>query len=106
MTFEQAWPDISRRLARLLAARRIPDSQRDDIIQETGIKLLRAWDRVDPDQGAWGLARTMALHAIADDANSKRRYEVTELVDLPDASDLEGAGIARFRLASVGRALT
>lgn len=90
---------------RFLVARGVPDSYRDDIVQETGVRLFRTWHRVDLDQGAWGLTRTIAVHAIVDYSQRKRDYEVTDLTQLPDDSDLEVAGIARFRLASVGRAL-
>ena len=106
MTFEESWPEITRRLMRFLAARGVPDSYRDDIIQETGVRLFRTWHRVDPDPGVWGLARTIAVHAIVDHAQRKPDYDVTDLTQLPDDSDLEVAAIARFRLASVGRALT
>lgn len=109
MTFEQRWPEISRKLARLLIARRVPEPLRDDIIQETGIRLLRVWHRVDPNRGAWGLARTIAIHAIADGASNQGRYEVLELEELAetaDTSDSEQAGIARFRLSSVRLALS
>ena len=105
ITFEENWPQIARRLARLLAARRVPECQRDDIIQETGVRLFRAWHRLDPDQGAWGLARAIAIHAIADGAITHNRYEVTDLTELPEPLDPERAGIARFRLSSVRRAL-
>ena len=106
MTFEESWPEISRRLMRFLVARGVPDSYRDDIVQETGMRLFRTWHRVDPDQGAWGLARTIAVHAIVDYAQRKSDYDETDLTQLPDNWDLEVAGIARFRLASVDRALT
>jgi DNA-directed RNA polymerase specialized sigma24 family protein len=106
MTFEENWPEISSKLARLLAARRVPDCQRDDIMQETAVRLFRAWDRLDPAQGAWGLARAIALHAIADGAAARARYELEELAEVPDRSDPERAGIARFHLSSVRRALS
>ena len=105
MTFEESWPELSRKLERLLRARHVPDWQRDDIVQETGVRLFRAWDRIDPSLGVWGLARAIAIHAIADSANVRNRYELTEITDLPDPSDSERAGIARFHLSSVRRAL-
>ena len=69
------------------------------------MRLLRSWDRLDPDKGAWGLARAIALHAIADGARGRDRHQSLEAIDLRDASDLERAGIARFRLSSVRQAL-
>ena len=107
LTFEESWPHLAERVARLLAARGVPHGNWDDILQETAIKLFRCWDRIDPEQGPWGLTRTIAIHAIADNALAHRRREIaTDVPETPDPRDCAQAGIARHRLSSTVEALS
>ncbi len=104
--FETEWPALARKLERLLSRKRIAASQREDIIQETALRLLLTWDGVDRRRSAWPLTATIALNLVRDSA---RRGSVLKLVaQPPDTStsyDVEQAGLARVELDRVRRAL-
>jgi len=105
-TFEMAWPELSRRLTGALRRRGVSSWLTDDIVQETGLRLFKMWDDVDPDNSPWGLTLTIAKNLLWDETHRRASREV--LVDLPERpvpADVEDAGIARMELWRVGRAL-
>ena len=104
-TFEEVWPGVARRLTARLVKRNVPGSHVDDVVQETGLRLLEMWDRVDPGRPVWPLAVAIAGNLLWDDVNRNRRHEVLEDVDQVAPDDVEEAAIARSELTSVSRAM-
>ena len=106
-TFEQQWPDLARRLDTMLAGKRVPAHKRDDIVQETGLRLFRMWDQVDPERPLWALVVTIALNLLRDEARKRPEREVLGLVpDRAADQDVERAGLARLEWRRVQRAMT
>lgn len=104
--FEQQWPDLARRLDAMLAGKRVPPHKRDDIVQETGLRLFRMWDQVDPDRPLWALVVTIALNLLRDEARKRPEREVLGLVpDRPADQDVERAGLARLEWRRVQKAM-
>lgn len=104
--FEEAWPELAARLGATLRRRRVSPWLADDIVQETGLRLFKMWDSVDPELSPWGLCLTIAKNLLWD---STHRHAARELlVDPPERTasyDVESAGIARLELKRVARAL-
>ena len=104
--FETVWPDLAVRLTAFLARKRVPFDQREDLVQETGARLVSNWDKVDTARPTWPLAMTIALNLVRDRARRSAEREV--VADIPDVAqdyDLEAAGIARLELGRVRSAL-
>ena len=105
--FEQQWPDLARRLEAMLAGKRVPPHKRDDIVQETGLRLFRMWDQVDPERPLWALVVTIALNLLRDEARKRPEREVLGLVpDRPADQDVERAGLARLEWRRVQSAMS
>lgn len=105
--FEAEWPQLEGQLRAMLAGKRIPESKRDDITQETGLRLFKMWDKVDPERPLWPLAVTIALNLVRDDA--RRRPEREVLGDVPEiatGADVERESLARLEFSRVCRAIT
>ncbi|HEV3472559.1 MAG TPA: sigma factor [Actinomycetota bacterium] len=105
-SFEQEWPELARRLKGALARRRVSACLIDDIVQETGFRLFKMWDQVDPDRSPWGLTLTIAKNLLWDELHRRGAREL--LIEPPERAthmDVEDAGIARLELWRVGRAL-
>ena len=105
-TFEQAWPELARGLERVLRSRGVSSWLVDDIVQETGLRLFKRWDSVDPELSPWGLTLTIAKNLLWDTTHRQASREM--LVDVPEraaAHDVEDAGIARLELWRVARAM-
>ncbi|MDQ3645855.1 MAG: hypothetical protein M3345_02855 [Actinomycetota bacterium] len=103
--FEREWPSIARRLSVLLAGRGIPPGDREDIVQETGLRLLCMWDRVDLARGPLPLATTIALNLVRDAARRPCQEVPGTVPERASFDDVERSGIARVELASVARSL-
>jgi DNA-directed RNA polymerase specialized sigma24 family protein len=62
--FEQAWPTVEARLRRVMAARRVPEADRDDLLQEVAARALAsgvAFESAD-DLGPWAATVLRRLH--------------------------------------------
>lgn len=106
-TFEQQWPDLARRLDTMLAGKRVPAHKRDDVVQETGLRLFRMWDQVDPERPLWALVVTIALNLLRDEARKRPEREVLGLVpDRAADQDVERAGLARLEWRRVQSAMS
>jgi DNA-directed RNA polymerase specialized sigma24 family protein len=104
--FEHEWPELSRRLHALLGRKKIAISSRDDLVQETGVRLYSMWERVDRGRSPWPLALTILLNLLRDEARRVRLELVSaELPERSEATDVENAGIARVELGRVGAAM-
>jgi hypothetical protein len=105
--FEKQWPAVAARLGRLLARRRVPAEKRDDIVQETGLRLLHAWNKVDAARPLWPFTLTIALNLMRDEQRrSSTGGEVPCAVpDHEDRVNVEETAVARLELRRAGRAL-
>ena len=105
--FEARWPALSARLDRFLANRRVPPGARDDLIQETAIRLFGVWPTVDRSRSPWPLTVTIALNLLRDDGRAARNREFSG--EVPETfgttHEVEAAGLARVELARVAAAL-
>lgn len=105
--FEEQWPALASRLHGMLARKGLPPEKRDDVVQETGLRLYGMWKRTDPGGRLWGLTVTIALNLLRDEARRRRDREV--LGGVPDMAgdyDVERAGLALVELKRVGSAMT
>jgi DNA-directed RNA polymerase specialized sigma24 family protein len=106
LSFESEWPELASRLTGALRRRGASSWLADDIVQETGLRLFKMWDSVDPDNSPWGLTLTIGKNLLWDETHRRASREVlVELPERPIPSDVENAGIARLELWRVARAL-
>lgn len=107
--FDDVWAEMRDRLGRVLASRGVPAQDREDLLQETALRLYRVWDNLDPAQPVWPYAVTIALNLWRDSLRSAATHvrEVSPSVayDNPDDLDVERTVIARQELATVSAAL-
>jgi DNA-directed RNA polymerase specialized sigma24 family protein len=102
--FETRWRELSRGLHTRLVSRGVPRWVADDIVQETGFRLFRMWDRVDHNGAVWGLAITIANNLLWDQRNrGSAREMVGEIPDAPAPHDVETIGLARLELMKAQR---
>lgn len=104
--FESQWPAVAARLDSMLARRGVPPDRREDIVQETGLKLLKTWERVDASKPLWPLTVTIALNLMRDQARKGLFTEVpTEIPDRSASDNVEELNLARLELKRAGLAL-
>lgn len=104
--FEQQWPEVARKLQGLLAGKSVPSCKRDDIVQETGLRLFGMWEKVDRARPVWPLAVTIALNLLRDEARRHPEREVLGAVpDVATGHDVEHEGLARIELERVQQAM-
>lgn len=106
--FEDQWPALAQILHRVLSSRGVRPADRDDIVQETALRLVRAWDDIEHSRPVWPLATTIALNLMRSNARRNTIHpEVTidETFDRPSVTDVESAGLARLELVRVGKAM-
>jgi RNA polymerase sigma factor (sigma-70 family) len=107
--FDDVWSEMRDRLARVLAARGVPAQDREDLLQETALRLYRVWGNLDPEQPVWPYAVTIALNLWRDSLRSAATHvrEVAPVLEYDNADDLdvERTVIARQELATVTAAL-
>ena len=89
-SFEEDWPELQKGLQRNLARRGIPPWKADDVIQETGLRLFRCWENVDPERSPFGLALRIANNLMWDEARKHRGREILgEVPEKATAHDVE-----------------
>ena len=104
-SFEAVWPALSGRLKRVLQSRRVPEECVDDVIQETGLRLLRHWKTVDQST-IWSLTLTVAGNIIKDDMRRRARDErFAESLPVNTYVDIEERALARVELWKTHRAI-
>jgi DNA-directed RNA polymerase specialized sigma24 family protein len=104
--FESEWRAVAPSLDRVLTRRGVPAGMREDVMQETALRLYRSWERVDPDRPLLPLAVTIANNIVWDTRNHRSNVEVPGVVpDLPTNQDVEDSGIARLELRRVKDAM-
>jgi RNA polymerase sigma factor (sigma-70 family) len=105
--FDREWSSMSRRIAGTLARRGVPASDREDILQETALRLFRSWDRLDPERAVEPYARVIASNIWRDQL--RRGVNENPVEVLPETSSapdtVENVCMMRDELSRVGRAL-
>lgn len=104
--FATEWPQLVPQLRANLAKAGASTQDRDDVIQETALRLLRTWDSIDWGRGAAPLAHRIAMNVWRDHWRRHGRREVIgEVPDQPTAIDTERAALARVEVSDVAAAL-
>lgn len=104
--FEEEWPELRKGLDRVLASRGVHSDRRDDLLQETGLRLYRRWEEIDRSAPVFKLAVTIALNLMRDEFRRGRHEVVCELPDKASSIDVERAGLARIEFDGVAEAMT
>jgi DNA-directed RNA polymerase specialized sigma24 family protein len=97
-TFHEQWPRLQRSLHAHLARRGVPASWRDDIVQDTSIRLFRSWERLDKSTDLLPLARVIANRLLCDES---KRHTETPLAELRAGGEVQSAeahALARLEL--------
>jgi DNA-directed RNA polymerase specialized sigma24 family protein len=84
----------------------VPADFRDDVVQETGLRLFRSWERVRP-ESQWAFALTIATNIIRDEIRKQGRGERihSAAAELCTEGDVEHEAMVRLELERVRRAL-
>lgn len=93
---ERDWPALSARVRAKLAASNVPAALRDDLVQETGLRLIELKDKLDPTRSVSALAGAIAMNLLRDHLRRESRLDPIAGVDVPaEVEDLENEVIAR-----------
>lgn len=103
--FEERWPELETQLRGVLTRRRIPVDEREDVLQETALRLIRNWDRVRA-ESLWAFSLTVALNIVRDEARKKERHDRSCLESPIVDRDPEHEALVRLELERVRVALT
>lgn len=105
--FEDVWPGIAQHLENFLRSRSIDQTLREDLIQDTAVRLLQAWGGLDLSRPVDGLAVTIAMNLMRDHFRRRCNQEIVgEIPEKASDYDVEHVGMARSELQRVGRAMT
>jgi len=104
--FQTEWPDIARRLDGLLARCRVAAPLRDDLVQETALRLLHMQDRIDPSRSVAALATKIAMNLLRDHIRKERRLvPMFDLSIVGEIDDVESQVVARDEWRRVSEAI-
>lgn len=104
--FEHMWPALSARLHRLFSRKRVSPWLAEDLVQETGLRLIKTWPQIDQTKPIWPLTATIALNLFRDEMRRAGSNDSTEAPpDAASAENVEDRGLARVQLRAVGGAL-
>jgi hypothetical protein len=78
--------------------------EREDVLQETALRLLRSWERVRP-ESLWAFALTVALNIVRDEARKKDRHDRSSFESPIVDRDPEHEALVRLELGRVRVAL-
>lgn len=106
--FRSQWPGTARRIGGTLARHGVPARDRDDVLQETALRLYRSWPAIDQRRGVEPYARAVALNVWRDQVR-RPAYAGEVLGDVPERPDggdvVERTTFARLEIARVRTAL-
>ena len=107
-SFEAEWSTVSRSLHRFLYRRGVPEASREDIVQETALRLWRSWDKIDHSRPLVPLALVVALNLLRTGARRASSHQVLlgAVEDQAGLADTERTCLGRLEMARVGRALS
>ena len=78
----------------------------EDVVQETGLRLIRMWEQVDQTKPLWPLTATIGLNLLRDEIRKASWSDLVQAVpDAPSIENVERRGLARLELRAVGRSL-
>ncbi|HEX2241629.1 MAG TPA: RNA polymerase sigma factor [Actinomycetota bacterium] len=104
--FQDEWPEISRHIQALLIRCRVPEALREDLLQETALRILHLQDAIDPDRSVRALSSTIALNLLRDHIRrEKRLVPVFDLTLVAELQDVESEVIARDEWRRVSAAI-
>jgi hypothetical protein len=104
--FATRWPAMVPSLRAALARAGASPSDREDLVQDTAMRLLGMWAEIDWERPVEALARRIAINAFRD--QWRRRGDREILGALPEEAaydDTERAAVARLEVREVSRAL-
>lgn len=108
-SFAEAWPELEERLRRSLAARGVPAQDRDDVVQETALRVYRAWPTLDHQHSTWPFVITVAVNFWRDVMRERTgriaQVHPVAVIEATADLDVERDVLARQELASVGVAM-
>lgn len=105
--FAERWPEIVPQLRMALAKAGAAPEDRDDLVQETALRLLGMWERIDWQRPVEALAQRIALNAWRDQWRRRGdREQLGSLPELASASDTERAALASVQVREVAQAFT
>jgi DNA-directed RNA polymerase specialized sigma24 family protein len=97
---------VARVLDRALRGRRLNREEREDVVQETGLRLFCKWDEVDPARPLEPLALTIAFNLLRDEARAAARREARPLPFTEmSVHSVEEEALARLELSHLAGAL-
>lgn len=103
-SFDDAWPALAERLRRTLTARGVPAQDRDDVVQETALRVYRSWTGLDPNRPAWPFVITVGINIWRDVMRERTgriaQCHPTEHIEITADHDVERDVLARQELAS------
>ena len=103
-SFDDAWPALAERLRRTLTARGVPAQDRDDVVQETALRVYRSWTGLDPNRPAWPFVITVGINIWRDVIRERTgriaQCHPTEHIEITADQDVERDVLAREELAS------
>ncbi|MGH2756698.1 MAG: RNA polymerase sigma factor [Actinomycetota bacterium] len=104
--FETEWPQLAGRLKSFLVRKQVAPDRREDLVQETALRLYGIWERVDRSRSAWALTATIALNLIRDEGRRNGHcYPVAEPPEVNCTDDVEQIALARVELRRIQAAL-
>jgi DNA-directed RNA polymerase specialized sigma24 family protein len=103
-SFDEQWPALADRLRRSLTARGVPAQDRDDVVQETALRVYRSWASLDPNRPAWPFVITVAVNIWRDVIRERTgriaQVHPTDHLEVTADQDVERDVLARQELAS------
>ena len=103
-SFDEAWPALAERLRRSLTARGVPMQDRDDVVQETALRVYRSWATIDPTRPAWPFVITVAVNIWRDIIRERTgriaQCHPSESIEITADQDVERDVLARQELAN------
>ena len=102
-SFDEAWPALEERLRRSLTARGVPAQDRDDVVQETALRVYRSWTGLDPNRSVWPFVITVAVNFWRDIIRERTgriaQVHPTAHIEVTADLDVERDVLARQELA-------
>lgn len=103
-SFDDAWPALAERLRRSLTARGVPAQDRDDVVQETALRVYRSWPRLDPSRSVWPFVITVGINIWRDIIRERTgriaQVHPTDHIEVTADLDVERDVLARQELAN------
>jgi len=102
-SFDEAWPALAERLRRSLTARGVPAQDRDDVVQETALRVYRSWTGLDPNRSVWPFVITVAVNIWRDIIRERTgriaQVHPSDHIEVTADLDVERDVLARQELA-------